>query len=153
MKCSHQKKVKWPSIHFWLFDLSYNRELEGSLLESLPFGDQCDHYEGESTLIQALYNDQIKKYCKPQERKPSTELAQLQNNLSVRVNYAQRLMNGCDYKECLSTLQKYSLIHWILESFYVETSKELIYFEKLTRNSSRLLDPINCYESVFELIA
>jgi len=79
---------------------------ESSLLESLPFEEQCDHYEGESVLIQALYNDQIKKYCKPQERKPCTELAQLQNNLSVRVNYAQRLMNGCDYKECLSTLQK-----------------------------------------------
>ena len=79
---------------------------ESNLLESLPFEDQCNDFEGESIFIRALYNDQIKKYCKPLERKPSCELARLQKDLSVRVNYAQRLLNGCDYKECLSTLQK-----------------------------------------------
>jgi len=111
MKCSPQKKVSHRNTadDFASVFISHFSYLisENNLLESLPFGDQCDNYEGESVLIQALYNDQIKKYCKPNEWKPSTELNQLQNNLSVRVNYARRLMNGCNYKECLSTLEKY----------------------------------------------
>lgn len=86
--------------------------LEIELLDSLPFDEQCRSYEGEAALVKALYGDQVKKYNRPQERSPAPILEPLRNNLSVRVNYAERCLYGCDFRECLSTLQEYVLFHF-----------------------------------------
>lgn len=80
---------------------------ESDLLEHLPFDEQCRSFEGEPTLIRALYTDQVKKYCKPEERAPSSELLPLANNLSIRVNHAQRMLNGCDYRGCFNILREW----------------------------------------------
>jgi hypothetical protein len=72
----------------------------------LPYDEQCISFDGESILIKALYADQVKKYCKPEERAPSAELSPLRDNLSIRVNHAQRLLNGCDYRGCFNMLQE-----------------------------------------------
>lgn len=76
------------------------------MLEHLPLEEQCTTYEGEASLIRALYADQIRKYSKPEERTPAPELGILQTNLSVRVNHAQRLINGCDYRGCFTLVNE-----------------------------------------------
>lgn len=80
--------------------------IENDLLEHLPFDEQCTSYDDEATLLRALYTDQVRKYCKPEERAPSSELAPLRKNLSIRVNHAQRMLNGCDYRGCYNMLQE-----------------------------------------------
>ena len=84
----------------------YYMNVEQDLLDLVPFEEQCTTFEGEAAVIKALYHDQIKKYCKPQERSPSIVLAQLRDNLSVKVNYAERCLYGCDYRECVTTLEE-----------------------------------------------
>ncbi|XP_057371706.1 cell division cycle protein 16 homolog isoform X1 [Daphnia carinata] len=81
-------------------------EEENDLLEHLPFDEQCTSYEDEAKLLRALYTDQVRKYCKPEERAPSSELMPLRKNLSIRVNHAQRMLNGCDYRGCFNMLQE-----------------------------------------------
>lgn len=80
--------------------------LENDLLDHLPFDEQCISFEGEANLLRALYTDQIRKYCKPEERAPAPELTSLKDNLSIRVNHAQRMLNGCDYRGCFKELQE-----------------------------------------------
>lgn len=79
---------------------------ENDLLEHMPFEENCVGFEGEANLLKALYSDQVRRYCKPEERAPSAELAPLATNLSVRVNHAQRLLSGCDYRGCYAMLQE-----------------------------------------------
>lgn len=86
--------------------LSLNLHLEHDLLEHLPLEEQCTAYEEESSLMKAIYADQIRKYSRPEERSPSPELGILQSNLSVKVNHAQRLLNGCDYRGCFSLVKE-----------------------------------------------
>ena len=42
--------------------------LESDLLDNLPFDEQSNEFEGETSLLRALYTDQIRKYCKLEDR-------------------------------------------------------------------------------------
>lgn len=87
---------------------------ERQLLDQLPFDDQCNDVE-EVALLRALYADRIKKYCKPAQWSPSPLLSKLRHNLAVRVNYAERCLYGCDYRQCLATVEEYVPLNLLKE--------------------------------------
>ena len=113
------------------------------LLDSLLFDEQCCHFDGEPALIKELYADMIKKYCKPQDRCPSAMLSPLRKNLGVRVNYAERCLYGCDYRECLATLEdvlKQDPYHETCLPVYITCLVAVKKPQALFRLSHRLVD-------------
>ena len=72
---------------------------ENQLLESLPYGNQCN--EEEEKLLRFVYKNLINKYSKPVEELLPNILEPMTGNLDYIVSLAEKYFNNSNYREAL----------------------------------------------------